>query len=347
MDCKFIWYNLPNSIKKAIEPYSSQLTKEAKNILWYNLPRKLNLLYSELYQIKSACTDITPRTFIWYNLPRKVETLCDLINCEPIYNFDIEFDSKTTLEDIVDKDSFILFLETVISVPFEVNDFTLTDKGVKCNLITEADEFDFSGRFVTKVSALNIPSMTSLLLQNNSITEFNPKLPQGLENLDLGSNSITHLFYIEELSSLKYLNLNENQVTKIENINNLINLQSLSLSFNNITKIENLDNLVNIIDLYLSANQIQAVENINLISLQTLHLNNNQINEINPIDSLININVLDLQNNLLDTTQFNILDSWAQLTVSNGEINTENNTDPFSISDTFITLDAKGWTIIS
>lgn len=346
MSCKYIWFSLPKQIKKTIEPYNDLLSKEAKNILWFNLPKKLNLLYSELYQIKSACTNITPETFIWFDLPNKLEALCSLANCEIVYNFDVEFDAKTMLEDIIDKDSFISFLENIITVPFEVNDFTLTTEGVKCNLITEEDEFDFSGRFVTKVRALNIPSMISLFLQNNNLTEFNPELPQGIENLDLGSNSITHLSYIEKLSSLKYLNLNENQVAKIENISNLINLQQLSLSFNNITKIENLDSLVNITDLYLSANQILVIENINtLINLQTLHLNGNQINEINPIDNLININVLDLQNNLLDTTQFNILDSWAQLTADNGEINTEDNTDPFSISDTFATLDAKGWTI--
>ena len=78
MTYKFKWYNLPNEIKTATEPYSDGLSQGVKDITWYNLPKKLNLLYDELYDIKEA--NITkPNKFSRYNLPHSLESLWELI----------------------------------------------------------------------------------------------------------------------------------------------------------------------------------------------------------------------------------------------------------------------------
>lgn len=81
MECKFVWYNLPNSIRKAIEPFNEQLTTDVKNINWFNMLSKINKLYDELSTINPDCA-IPFNKFIWCNLPTQLKLLCDLINCE-------------------------------------------------------------------------------------------------------------------------------------------------------------------------------------------------------------------------------------------------------------------------
>ena len=81
MDCRFMWYNLPNRIKEIVAPYKEQLSEEANNVTWFNLPNKINKIYEELSDIKT-CTGIEPAKFIWYNLPNKLKALCELVECE-------------------------------------------------------------------------------------------------------------------------------------------------------------------------------------------------------------------------------------------------------------------------
>lgn len=79
MNCKFTWYNLPNQIKEKIKPFESQLSKEAKNITWYNMPYKLIILYNELALIKPSCKKQV--NFNWFTLNEKANLICKLIDC--------------------------------------------------------------------------------------------------------------------------------------------------------------------------------------------------------------------------------------------------------------------------
>ena len=81
MSCKFISFNLPNKIKEVIAPYKEQLSEEANNVTWFNLPNKINKIYEELSDIKT-CTGIEPAKLIWYELRNKLKALCELVECE-------------------------------------------------------------------------------------------------------------------------------------------------------------------------------------------------------------------------------------------------------------------------
>jgi hypothetical protein len=109
MSCKFIWFSLPIKIKKAVRTYNSQLSSEVKKIEWFNLPKKINLLYDELYLIKGAQGSLPkPSDFIWYNLPNKLQALCNLLDFELDGNFDITADWD--FFGVTDIDSFKQFI---------------------------------------------------------------------------------------------------------------------------------------------------------------------------------------------------------------------------------------------
>jgi hypothetical protein len=109
MSCKFIWFSLPIKIKKAVRTYNSQLSSEVKKIEWYNLPKKINLLYDELYVIKGAQGSLPkPSDFIWYNLPNKLQSLCNLLDFELDGNFDITANWNDA--GVTDIDSFKQFI---------------------------------------------------------------------------------------------------------------------------------------------------------------------------------------------------------------------------------------------
>ena len=302
----FIWNNLAGDIKKAIEPIENQLSEDAKNILWYNLPNKLKLLYSEILAIKPNCPE-SPN-FIWYDLPRKVEAITDLINCEILEpNFYLRI-SGTDIYDnfgIEDEATFVSFLSGQGATNIVVTDFYLSADTLRCNL-------SFDG---AAVMVFNIFGISKII------------------NLD-------------SLVNLTELDLYDNQLTKIENLDSLVNLTYLYLNSNQLTKIENLDSLINLTNLYLGGNQLTKIENLYaLVNLTELYLYDNQLTKIENLDSLVNLNYLDLSYNQLTTTEFNKLNSWAILAPNNGTIYASNNIDNFNLSTTYTTLLAKGWTI--
>ena len=302
----FIWNNLAGDIKKAIEPIENQLSEDAKNILWYNLPNKLKLLYSEILAIKPNCPE-SPN-FIWYDLPRKVEAITDLINCEILEpNFYLRI-SGTDMYDnwgIEDEATFVSCLDGQGATNIAVTDFYLSADTLRCNL-----SFD------------------------------------GITGLDLSYFGISKIINLDSLVNLDYLSLNRNQLTTIENLDSLVNLTYLDLSYNQLTTIDNLDSLINLNTLYLSDNQLTTIENLDsLVNLTHLDLSYNQLTTIENLDSLVNLTYLYLSDNQITTTEFNKLNSWAILAPNNGQIYTSNNIDNFNLSTTYTTLLAKGWTI--
>jgi hypothetical protein len=136
MSCKFIWFSLPIKIKKAVRTYNSQLSSEAKKIEWYNLPKKINLLYDELYVIKGAQGSLPkPSDFIWYNLPNKLQSLCNLLDFELDGNFDITANWDDT--GVTDIDSFREWIALTIdgeTPEFTVSAFTRVGDRVVANV---------------------------------------------------------------------------------------------------------------------------------------------------------------------------------------------------------------------
>jgi hypothetical protein len=89
MECKFIWYNLPQGIKR--------LTGES--ITWFNLPKRLNDIYAKIRQSKNCPNLPLKEDYIWFNLPKKLKTLCEVINCPPLNEWTYPEGQAPSLED--------------------------------------------------------------------------------------------------------------------------------------------------------------------------------------------------------------------------------------------------------
>ena len=189
MICNFTWYNLPNQIKKLIEPFENQLSKEVKNITWYNLPYKLNKLYKELVLIKPSC-DLNPK-FIWFSLNKKAEAICKLVDCLNMVgiNFDVTSSNWGT---IVDAQSFKTLLESRSSETTNtITNFSLVSGRLRCN-ITNVLQLNLYSLNITNVNIVSVAGMQYLDLSSNQIVTFNPTiaLPTSLTTLFLNTNQI-------------------------------------------------------------------------------------------------------------------------------------------------------------
>ena len=202
MDCRFMWYNLPNRIKEIIAPYNDQLSDEAKKVTWYNLPNKINKIYEELSDIKT-CIGIEPAKFIWYNLPNKLKALCELVECEeeeePTYNFDLT-SPNWALEGVTDEASFINWLATRSRyynndlTNIVVTDFNFEGDRIFCNMTAYGTTYDLSNLGLVNADKICVVNgLTTLYLHSNQIVTFNPSipLPSSLTSLDLSGNQMT------------------------------------------------------------------------------------------------------------------------------------------------------------
>jgi hypothetical protein len=179
MSCKFIWFSLPIKIKKAVRTYNSQLSSEVKKIEWYNLPKKINLLYDELYLIKGAQGSLPkPSNFIWYNLPNKLQSLCNLLDFELDGNFDIT--ANWDVGGVTDIDSFKQFIIDSSGLSEEdivVSTFERIGDRVVANV-------DITGSNFTFTSFINISEVKRLgnLIGNNISFVFSSNTTE--DNLD-------------------------------------------------------------------------------------------------------------------------------------------------------------------
>ena len=199
MDCRFMWYNLPNRIKEIIAPYNAQLSDEAKKVTWYNLPNKINKIYEELSDIKT-CTGIEPAKFIWYNLPNKLKALCELVECEevpPTYNFDLTTPNWAS-EGVTDEASFINWLATRWGssnlTNIVVSDFNFEGDRIFCYMTADGTFYNLSNLGLVNADKIGVVNgLINLNLNNNQIVKFNPTtpLPITLTTLNLTGNQMT------------------------------------------------------------------------------------------------------------------------------------------------------------
>ena len=193
MSCKFIWFNLPNKIKEVIAPYKEQLSEEANNVTWFNLPSKLNKVYEEIFNIKT-CIGIEPSKFIWYNLPNKLKALCELVECEEItYNFDLT-SPNWALEGVTDEASFINWLAGKSLRNIVVTDFNFVGDRILCNMTADGNNYNLIGFGLVNADKIGVVNgLNILILASNQIVKFNPTtpLPITLTTLNLISNQMT------------------------------------------------------------------------------------------------------------------------------------------------------------
>jgi len=113
-------------------------------------------------------------------------------------------------------------------------------------------------------------------------------LPESLIHLDLCSNQIKNIQFVERLTKLKFLNLSVNQIININPLRELTSLQYLKLQNNQINNIDVLNNLTHLKVLDLSINHISRVDGlINLTELEVLNLRRNRISDLTPIVNLL------------------------------------------------------------
>lgn len=259
MSCKFIWFSLPIKIKKAVRTYNSQLSSEVKKIEWYNLPKKINLLYDELYIIKGAQGFLPkPSDFIWYNLPNKLQALCNLLDFELDGNFDITADWDDA--GVTDIDSFREWIATTIdeeTIEFTVSAFTrvgdrvvadvdiILPTGVGINYFLEFYEIKRLGNLIG--DAIEV-----VLAGNNGQCNFVLDRTYNIDNLNISdfseltfnpSTNISDIMSFMTITNIMSLNVNSDTILS-ENLNGLelsnSNIESLNSYF---TLPENLQNL--------------------------------------------------------------------------------------------------------
>ncbi|ORX43629.1 L domain-like protein, partial [Piromyces finnis] len=127
------------------------------------------------------------------------------------------------------------------------------------------------------------PSLKTLILNDNYITDFDGRTFENLE----------------------YLNMDNNYITKISNIYRLSNLKTLYIQNQkngDINSIE-FDHLINLKEIYISGNNINSLEIFsNNIHLEVFSANTCHIHKISPIfiNNLMNLSILDLRYNEID-----------------------------------------------
>ncbi|OUM67905.1 hypothetical protein PIROE2DRAFT_39670, partial [Piromyces sp. E2] len=128
------------------------------------------------------------------------------------------------------------------------------------------------------------PSLKTLILSDNYITDFDGRSFENLENLNLDKNYITKISNIYRLSNLKILHLRNQK-------NGDINL----IEF---------DHLISLKEIYVSGNNINSLDVFsNNINLEVFSANTCHISEMPPafINNLTNLKILDLRYNGITT----------------------------------------------
>ena len=154
-----------------------------------------------------------------------------------------------------------------------------------------------------------------------------------LESLDLSSNQISHIWFLEKLIKLKSLDLNSNQISDIRFLEKLTQLESLILSNNQISDLLSLEKLPLLRSLSLRNNQISTpdwwllgklpqLELLNLSGngisngqflkdlhqLESLDLSDNQISDVRFLEDLHRLQSLDLRHNQINEIPLSVLE---------------------------------------
>lgn len=181
MDCKFIWNNLPQKIKKEIiEPLKTILSekdyKEIRNLSWYMLPQRLEKVYDILLTELENCTQETSTIkkdeLLWNNLPYRIKVLCEikdaLIACSesPVIPTNL-FDARGNWAGdfgITDEASFIAEAGSGLVV----ENFVVSEGGnrITCNIIS-GDITNFSNLYI-----FSLPDTLNIIIFDN--VEFDP-----------------------------------------------------------------------------------------------------------------------------------------------------------------------------
>lgn len=98
------------------------------------------------------------------------------------------------------------------------------------------EELSLEGNYITALNESDvIPTLKTLNLASNNLTEFPASLPSNLDNLNLASNSIQEVQASDSSETLTLLNLTDNRIATFEAA--FSSLETLYLGYNNLTEI--------------------------------------------------------------------------------------------------------------
>ena len=164
----------------------------------------------------------------------------------------------------------------------EVEEINLSKNTIKNDGIKDLVKIDFRKLKILNLSENNISNMESFETKNYE-----------LEVLDLSSNKITKLDFLQNFENLKELNLKNNEITSIKVFGKckFQNLEKLNLESNELTSIEVLEkcNFENLEELNLNKNEIKNIdilEKVDLKNLKCLYLLDNKISNINILKTI-------------------------------------------------------------
>ena len=175
------------------------------------------------------------------------------------------------------------------------------------------------------VTRAHLASIEVLYLDNQSITTLKSHDFDELINMSvliLDGNSISELYPLLGLTSLRFLSLHRNSLTDVSALSGLWNLTSLLLDGNSISDISPLSGLTNLIELQLDGNSISDISALSgLTNMISLNLSNNAIGDISDLSGLTNLTTLNLSNNAIgDISALSGLTNLTTLNLPNNAI---------------------------
>lgn len=216
MSCKFIWYNLPKQIKDKLG------INDSKG--WSNIPKRVNKLLDTLKIDKPTCySTLFPNghNILWHNLPNKLESVCELIGCEENYNFDIT--ANWGANGVNNKQDFIDFLSGQGASSVEVVEFKLENKRLQANINVEGlsqfgmivcNRLEKIGGFDSNLSLLSISGGSV-----GEETYINPDilLPETLVIFEFSQSNLTNIDFIlpVNVSNLFFAGNKINSITSV------------------------------------------------------------------------------------------------------------------------------------
>lgn len=169
-----------------------------------------------------------------------------------------------------------------------------------------------------------LPELLVLDISNTLTNYVNPNIEfKKLKRLDIRSNSIFDVKFLENMENLISLDMFDNNIKNIEPISNLGKLQSLYLKSNQVNDTKSIGQLVELKFLNIASNQIRDITSLyQLKNLEYLDISSNQINDVTSLNKLKNLVFLDMSSNRVnDITPLNKLENLISLNISANQIN--------------------------
>lgn len=161
------------------------------------------------------------------------------------------------------------------------NNNLLRLEAIVFNHLKKMEMFDVSGNSLNEINVSGLPSLKTLRLNRNNLTELQL---ENVENVEAGHNQIRRV-QIVPATAIKELRMPHNRLESIANITNLSTLVALDLSYNRIghLNITTLGKLINLVQLNLAGTNLGRLDFGTfsaLKQLRSLDLSDNQLGQL-------------------------------------------------------------------